>query len=211
MRIAVVQTGKSNLDPVDHTWTPQNIDHDYIVYDDETFPPRINAMTPRLQARLAKMSSWQMSPGYDYYIWIDRSCVFSDPDAIQWFLDQLGDADMAFFKHPDRTTVKEEADYVQERLDKNCPYITPRYGNERMKEQMEVVDPEGQLYATTAFIYKNDTPARDMLTIWWLHNSMYTTEDQLSCAHAIEASGAKVNMIDERYDKNKYIEFVRNK
>jgi hypothetical protein len=214
-KIAIISANLGSFDkPERHVKQDTFGDVDFIIvqeFNDKNFPPRKNSMTPRLQSRLVKMSSWQMLPDYDYYIWVDSSCRLPRKDSAEWFIKQLGDADMAFFKHPDRNTVQEEADYLKKRLAKNCPYITPRYERERLDAQMEVVTPEDQLYATTAFIYKNDTPARDMLTIWWLHTSMYHSIDQLSVTRAIEHSGAKVNMINEDYMNTPYLEFTRVK
>lgn len=189
----------------------QSVDCDFYQFTDENFPPRSKAMTPRLQARIPKMTSWQMRPGYDYYLWVDSSCRLASKDSVKWFLDHLGDADIAVFKHPHRNTVQEEADYLKYRLSINCPYITPRYENERIDDQLAAVDPQAQLYASTAFIYKNDTPARDLLTLWWLHTSLYHSIDQLSLPKAIADSGAKVGVIPDNYLKCEALEYVRNK
>jgi len=187
----------------------QSIDCDYYQYTDENFPPRKNSMTPRLQARICKMFSWQTKPDYDFYIWVDSSCRLAHKDSVKWFLEKLGDEDAVFFKHPHRKTIQEEADYLKERLAKKCPYITPRYEGERIDDQLAVVDPTAELYATTAFAYKNDTQARDLLTVWWLHTSLYHSIDQLSLPNAIEKSGASHNVIPDNYLKCKYLEYMR--
>lgn len=200
--------------PVPHI--KQSVPHDIRVLTDKDFPPRFNSMTPRLQARIPKMTAWQMFPGYEYYIWVDSSCRFPHEDSIKWFIEQLGDKDLAVFKHPNRKTVQEEADYLFERIElekagKKQKYILPRYENERLHEQMAVVDGSAQLFASTAFIYKNDTPAHDALTIWWLHTSLYHSIDQLSLPTALAHSGATYNVIDENYMKCDYLEYTRKK
>lgn len=206
--IAVISANLGGFDnPQPHV--KQSVPYDFHLLTDKNFLPRTNSMTPRLQARIPKMTAWQMFPDYDYYIWVDSSCRLSNKDSVKWFLEQLGDADAAFFRHNKRKTVGEEASYLKKRLAQKCTYITPRYKNERLDDQMAVIDPDGQLYATTAFVYKNDTPARDMLTIWWLHTSLYHSIDQLSLDKAIKDSGAEVNLIDEDYLKCDWIEYVR--
>lgn len=184
------------------------------VFTDENYPPRYNAMTPRMQARLIKMSTWQLLPGYDYYLWIDSSCRLARSDAVDWFIKQLDSADMAFLKHPHRKTVGEEADFLRERLaqekaGKKKKYILPRYDGERLDEQMALVDPHNKLYATTAFIYANNPSSTDMLTIWWLHTSMFHMDEQLSVEHAIRHNNTHVNTINENYLKSTYIQCVR--
>lgn len=194
---------------------PEGIDQiDYWRCSDADFPPRFNSMTPRLQARIVKMMAWQMKPDYDYYLWVDSSCRLPVEDSVKWFLSHLGDADIAVFRHNKRKTVKEEAKYLKDRLvaekqGRKQEYILPRYENERIDDQLTVVNPDAQLFASTAFIMKNDTPARDAMAIWWLNTSLYHSIDQLSLPHAITSSGARVNVIDEDYLKCKYIEYTR--
>lgn len=210
MKILVVSANMGSFDkPVQHE--KQSVECDFYTFTDENFPPRTNSMTPRLQARIPKMFAWQMKPDYDLYLWVDSSCRLAHKDSVKWFIEKLGDKDIAVFKHPHRKTVQEEADYLEERLAKECPYITPRYKNERLYAQLEVVDPKAQLFASTALIYRNDTPAHDLLTIWWLHTSLYHSIDQLSLPQAIEHSGATHNVINESYLKIPYLEYVRNK
>lgn len=210
MRILVVSANLGGFDK-QQEHVKQSVGCDFFVFTDENFPPRFNAMTSRLQARIPKMTSWQMKPDYDYYLWVDSSCRLSSPDSVKWFLEQLGDSDAAFFKHPHRQTIQEEADYLKYRLSINCPYITPRYENERIDDQLAVVDPEASLYASTAFIYRNTQASRDLLTLWWLHTSLYHSIDQLSLSKVIIDSGADVQTIPDNYLKIPYLEYTRNK
>lgn len=215
MNLAIVSANLGNFEKkveIPEQQLPEGIESiHYQVFTDENFPPRHAAMTPRLQARIAKMTSWQMVPGYDYYLWVDGSCRLVGENAAAWFMKQLGDADAAFFQHPHRKTLQDEADYLKERLDKDCPYITPRYAGERLDEQMKVVNPDDRLYATTAFIYKDSQRMRDLLTVWWLHTSLYHSIDQLSLPTAIQHSDARINVIKENYLKIPELEYVRNK
>jgi hypothetical protein len=174
---------------------------------DRQFPPRHKAMTPRLQARIVKMFGWQMHPGYDLYLWVDASTRLSRPDSARWFIEQLGDKDMAFFRHNKRKTIQEEADYLKHRLEIKCPYVTPRYEGEDIDGQLAEVDPQGQLFASTVFIYRPTTGVKEALKAWWLHTSRFHSIDQLSLTEAIK--GGSHNIIDEDYLKCKYLEHTR--
>lgn len=176
---------------------------------DNEFPLRSKSMTPRLQARIVKMHTWQFLPGYDYYLWVDSSCTLPRPDSARWFLNQLGDNDIAVFKHPNRNTVQEEADYVKHRLSINCPYVTPRYENELIDEQLAEVDPDQELYASTAFIFRDSPAVREAMKNWWYHTSRYHSIDQLSFPFVL--SGLKVKVIPDSYTKCAYLEFTRNR
>lgn len=187
----------------------QFVECHYQHFTDENFPPRFNAMTPRLQARIVKMFSWQMAPGYTYYLWVDSSCRLASNNSVRWFLSQLGDKDIALFKHPHRSTVQEEGDYLKQRLAIGCPYITPRYENELIDEQLAEVSPSAELYASTAFIYRDSPEVRAALKEWWHHTSRFHSIDQLSLPWAIR--DLNVRVIPDSYLKTPYLEYVRNK
>ncbi len=208
MKIAVVSANLGSFDkPVTHV--PQSVGCDFYHFTDVTFPRRYNSMTPRLQARIPKMFSWQMAPGYDYYLWVDSSCALLHEDSVKWFLERLGDAEIAVFKHPNRSTIQEEADYLKLRLNINCPYITPRYENELIDEQLAEVDPSLPLFASTAFIYKNTPEMRAALKEWWYHTSRFHSIDQLSLPEALR--GRSVRVIAESYLKVPYLTYVRKR
>lgn len=204
--IAVVTANLGNFEK-QVEYAKQSYPYAFFNFTDRTFAPRLNAMTPRLQARLVKMFHWQMVEGYDTYLWVDSSCSLQDPDSVAWFVAQLGEQDIAVFKHPNRNTVQEEADYLKQRLAKKCPYITPRYKGELIDEQLKEVYPEAELYATTAFIYRNTSEVRKALKEWWYHTSRYHIVDQLSFPFCIRNLNKTV--IQSSYLKIPYLTYIR--
>jgi len=218
MKIALLT---ANLGGFDKT-TPhvkQNIEYDFFRFTDENFPPRHCSMTPRLQARIPKMFGWEMKPDYDIYVWLDSSCILALPDSLEWLIKQLGDSDILVFKHPNRNSIQEEADYIQKRLDMKCPYIIPRYENELIEEQLAVIKQDKDykdenLYASTCVVYKNNEKVQNMMKDWFLHTTRYHSVDQLSfpfvlCQHW--AQGLSINVIEESYLKTPYLKYIRNK
>lgn len=204
----------ANLDYFDKTEPneEQNIPVDYKHWTDLEFPPRFNAMTPRLQARLVKMFAWQMTPGYDFYLWVDSSCRLSRTDSVEWFLEQLGDKDMAVLKHNKRKTVQQEADYLKDRLEleragKKDPYVISRYDGEDIDGALSEVNPNARLFASTAFIYRNNAYTQAAMKEWWYQTSRYHSIDQLSLPHCLE--NLSYNVIDENYLDCKYLEYLR--
>jgi len=193
-------------------YVEQSVPYDFYSFDDTNFPPRVNALTPRLQARIVKMFAHQMVPDHSVYIWLDSSMTMSHKDAISWFIEKLGTAQMAVFKHPNRNTIGEEADYLKKRLDMGCDYITPRYENELIDEQMaEIDDPDMPLYATTAFVYRPNLHVKLALKEWWYHTSRYHSVDQLSLAYALDKYSGyfDVNVITENLFKSPYLSHTR--
>jgi len=218
-KIAVITANTGNFEkPGEHV--KQSLACDFYCFDDKNFPPRFNAMTPRLQARIPKMFGYQMAPNYDYYIWIDSSCILSHKDSVKWFIEHLTDSEtyvhMAVLKHPNRSTIRQEADYLKERLAKDCTYITPRYKAELIDEQMKEIESDKgfvdtNLFATTAFVYKNHKRVYKLLKEWWYHTSRYHIIDQLSLPYAIWKSSCNVRIVDHDYTKSEYMKYVRNK
>ena len=214
MRVAVISVNFGNFDK-EVVHVKQSISCDYFHYTDKNFTRRFNAMTPRLQARLVKLFSWQIVPDYNYYIWVDSSCFLPNKNSVKWFIDNCNGVDMAFFKHPDRNSVQEEADYLEKRLKMKCSYITSRYENEYVKEQMkEIINDknfiDNSLFATTAFIYKNCSKVHDMMKDWWYHTSRYHICEQLSLPYVIFKNNIKIKVIPDNYLKTKYLEYTRN-
>ena len=213
MKIAVITANLGDFDKrIDYE--PQSLPYDFYRFTDENFPPRTNSMTSRLQARIVKMFGWQMVPAHDYYIWVDASCVMSHHDSVKWFIDQCVNVDMAVFKHPHRKTIHQEADYLKARLAKNCRYLTPRYKNELIDEQLAAIDSDKSfsdqnLFASTAFVYRNNSKVQNVMFHWWHHTSRYHSIDQLSLPYVLFKQRCTVRIIPENYLKVPYLKHVR--
>lgn len=213
VKIAVITASLGNFDII-HPYCKQSLPYDYYAFTDKNFPPRFNSMTPRLQARIVKMFGWQMVPLHDYYIWVDASCILSDKDSVKWFLEKCQGVDMAVFKHPNRGTIQEEADYLKERLKINDPYITSRYKNELIDEQLaEIKNNKGfsdqNLFASTAFVYRNIPKVQNVMKEWWYHTSRYHSIDQLSLPYVLMTQRCSVRIVPENYLKIPYLKQVR--
>lgn len=210
-RVAILQANlgafDTPIDPVEqiapvtfHRWT------------DDNFPP-ITGLTPRLQYRIPKLFGWQMLPGYDFYIWLDGVVSFKRDDSAMWYMDQLGDGDMAFFHHPQRHSIKSEVDHIEEHLQQGKPYITPRYKNGLHKEQYaEILTDTGfvddKLWASTTFIYRNTKKVQEALKDWWYYQSRYYTCDQVPLPYVLWKHDINVKDFNEPIYKTGYMSLV---
>lgn len=212
-RVALIQANLGSFDePREHV--PQSVPYDFYYYTDENFPPRFNAMTPRLQARIPKCFGWQMAPGYDYYLWLDGSMTLAHPDAIKYFLTNC--ADLVALRHPRRSTVWKEIRYIQQGMDENSSYLVNRYKNELLDENLAEIwsDPDFKddlLLNSGVFMYRNTLKVRAMLKEWWYHISRYHTVDQFAFTYCIKKSGIDFNVLEDEYDKTKYLSFKKHK
>lgn len=158
------------------------------------------------------MFGWQLKPGYDAYLWVDSSCRLRSKD---WFVEKLGDSDIAVFKHPGRNTVQQEADYLKYRLSiepgkaAKDRYVTMRYKNEDIDGALSEVNPDDPLYASTAFIYRNNKYTQEAMKEWWYHTSRYHSIDQLGFHHAIK--DLAINVIKDKYTDCVGLEYVRTR
>jgi len=217
MKIAILSANLGNFDqtakdPVKQDY-PTGVEKiKFHRLTDNDFPP-ITGLTPRLQYRIPKLFGWQMFPGYDVYIWFDSSCSLQRSDCVQWYLQRLGNADMAFFRHPWRSTMKEEVEHIEKKLSEGNEYIVSRYQNGLHRDMLnEALANEGfrdeHLYASTAFVYRNTYRSREALKQWWFYQSRYFTCDQVALPYALYLSGAMVEKIPENLFKIGYLSLV---
>jgi hypothetical protein len=220
MKIAVLTANLGNFDnpilPVKQDLFNGVDEVVYHRFTDDTFPP-ITGLSPRLQYRIPKLFGWELFPMYDIYLWIDGSMSLPNSKSIIWFVEHLGKADIAFFKHPWRKTMQEEVDHIEEYLQEGNEYITSRYKNGLHKEQYAVALSDDsfiddKLFASTTFIYRNNKRVHEALKVWWFYQSRYYTCDQVNLMYALHkvSNGLYVNVINEHIFKNQYIKLVSN-
>ena len=175
-------------------------------FNDGTFPPRPKAMTSRLQPGLLKMLGWQFVPDRDAYIWVDASRTVHDPYYCAWMLGQLGDADIALYRHPQRKSIVEEAEYMLARMRRpkmrRSRYLISRYEGEWIEEQLAAIQadaayPDDVLYASTAFAYRPTPAVCAALKEWWYYKTRYCLHDQLALPYVVWKFGCRVNVIEE--------------
>jgi hypothetical protein len=216
MKIAILTANLGNFDtPIDPVKQilPNGWVGDFHRFTDENFPP-ITGLTPRFQYRIPKLFGWEMFPEYDAYIWLDGTFSFTRSDCVEWFIQQLGDADAAFFKHPARNSIQEEVDHIEDHLQRGKPYIVSRYKNGLHKEFMTTVKKENPEYkdntllTSTAFIYRNNQVVNEMMYQWWLLQSRYFTCDQIQLPYAIYMTDTKIHKIDEDQYKIPYLSLI---
>lgn len=215
MSLAILQANLGSFDlPVDPV--KQDISTSFHRWDDINFPP-VTGLTPRFQYRIPKYFGWQMFEGYENYLWLDGALTLSSPDSAQWFLEQLGQADIAVFKHPWRSSIEEETNHIENYLtrqqgtNRGQDYIIRRYENGLHKEQLKDIQLDkdyidDHLYTSAAFIYRDSEALRDAFRLLWLHQSRYYTCDQLAFTYALHNLNVKV--IPDNPFKCKYLNHV---
>lgn len=208
-KIAVITASLGGFDKTEPP-VPQSIGYDYFLFTDENFPPRFNAMTPRLQAKIPKFFGWQMVPGYDYYFWIDGNLVLSSPDSLKYFFDNCQDYDIVVLKHPGRPDIRQEVRYTRKGVRQQAKYLIGRYENELLKEQYDVIKADKDfaddlLVCGGVFMYRNTPEVQQMLKEWWYYVSRYIIQDQISFPYILKKSGLRVNVRPDIYNDCPYL------
>jgi hypothetical protein len=215
VKVAVISANLGGYD-TPREWPEQVTEHQvtYVRLHDGNFPPRPLAMTSRLQCGIPKWFGMDFAPkDTDVIIWIDASCV-PTPIAVDWFLEKLGNADIAVFAHPDRKTIREEYEFITRKLSDGNKYLTSRYKGEWLDEQFRFISEEGRpdapLFASTAFVYRIGGYIAAQLESVFLYKARYHLHDQLALAFVLD--GLKgVNVIPDNYLRCPALEYVRNK
>jgi len=175
-----------------------------------TTPLLASNVHSRLQAKYYKLQPHLIPPlmDYDIVIWIDGSATITSPDFVKWVVEELGDDDIALFKHPEnRDCIYQEAEYCMN---------MPKYQGQKVKEQAEyyrsrVYLEHNGLWACGMMVYRmNRFRTEDLLNMWWRENLKWTYQDQLSFPYVKVLSNARVHTIDANIFDNSYIHFNRD-
>lgn len=180
----------------------QTLEFDFINLDNNSFPLRPNAMHPRLCGKIPKMMAWELYSDYDIYIWVDAPFSFNKETSLEWYISQLGDKQAAFFEHPQRKTVGEELEFMETLMKQGNEYLLSRYKGEPMRKQYEYYINQGfiddNLFACTSFIYSKDLVKNreyNIMKEWFLHNCMWSVQDQLSLPYLLQKFKVDYNII----------------
>lgn len=197
-----------------HPHAPQDLPNlDFHLFTDNNFPPRSRSLSPRLQARIPKMFGYDLLPDYDRYIWLDSSFRLCHQKSARALVDGLEHADFTFYAHPRRSSIQEEADHIQRRIELGSRYLTDRYKGEDIEGQLAAVsDPDytdDVLYASMVFAYRPTPRVRHLLTSWWVHTSRFHSVDQLALPYLLWFHGCSVSVLRGDPYHSPWIEYTR--
>jgi hypothetical protein len=202
MKIAVITAnigGSSN-----NTICKQTVKCDIYKLDNSNFHSRKNAMHPRLVGKIPKMLGWELYPDYDYYIWIDNSFSIRKETSIEWLINQLGNTEIALFKHPNRSSIKEEFDFMHYQMVRGDQYLIQRYSGEPMEEQISKYYQnesfiDNKLFACGCFVYSQKLveSSQNLMKDWFYHNCIWSVQDQLSLPYLLQKYKTNYNTIEK--------------
>lgn len=136
--------------------------------------------------------------GDEDIIWLDGSYRIYNKGFENKVIELLGDNDFMVTRHRDRKTLKEEYDFILNRLKaKGHTYLKVRYGNEDWATEMEAFkDGMGAELVHPAFFTARKS-TKDFMSEWWELILKYTIFDQSQLTYMLyKQNKLKVKIID---------------
>jgi len=155
IKIAIITANVGGVDevkPIPH----QTIAYDYYYFDETNLPENVilsgdNAFI----SKYPKLMTHKLLPDYDIYIWIDGRVEVTSPNFIESMINGLGDVRMT--RHPQRQTIQEEFDFIDNLFEQKDEYVCSRYKQEDIAKQKEIItNPDAALYACGVFARRNN-------------------------------------------------------
>ncbi len=144
---------------------------------------------PRLAAKFPKCCPWEFADA-DLFVWLDGSIV---PDArlVEQMIDDLGDGDVAFHPHPDRSSIVAEA---------SASLPLRKYRGHDVIGQVEAYVDAGHpddwgLWAAGLFIMRDSVRVRQFGQSWLDEIHRWTVQDQLSLPVVLRRCGLDVRSL----------------
>jgi len=148
----------------------------------------------------------------EFIVWMDGNLELkADPHEL---VKLLGDKDFAFFKHPGRTCLYQEAEACVE-----YGKVDPRVVAEQIKEYAKEEFPVGAgLSEMTCFVRRNNPKTNLLFEQWWADICRYSHRDQVSFPKVFK--GQKWNVIpgsvaylegNENFVGNEYFDYKKHK
>lgn len=145
---------------------------------------------PRYAGKRAKYLPFEFTDA-DTLVWIDGRVQVVSPSFVPWLIDQMGDKDMAIYRHPMRTSILTEAEA--------CLVENPaKYGGQPMIEQARSYLTDGyvddRLWQTTFFALRRNDRTEAMGKRWMEEQDRYPTclLDQIPLPPVIAECGVQV-------------------
>lgn len=192
MKVAVVSAIFGNYD--EPVFVEQSIPCEYVLVTDgkgslhagwDYQVVDIGALNPRLAGKFPKCRPWEYADA-DVFVWMDGS-ILPDPGLVEWLIGQLGDGDVGFFRHHDRSSIRSEAQFSS---------MLRKYPEHDVLAQVDsYVDcgfPDGWgLWSAGLYVWRNGPVVRQMGQMWLDEICRWSVQDQLSLPVVLHRCGVR--------------------
>lgn len=194
MKIAVITANFGGFDTVKQL-PEQDIDFDRYYFTEQNSPYPFHTIDSRLRAKVFKIMCHKVLPDYDMYVWLDGNVQVNSPSLVSMLVNSC--EDFVIQKHPDRSTIYEEAEFIIGGIENNYRYLKARYNPEAIKKEIDWIGPGlTGLYACGIFARRNTPEINAACEQWYLDNVLFANFDQIAFVNRVHKHNLKVATID---------------
>ncbi|WP_094556971.1 glycosyltransferase domain-containing protein [Synechococcus sp. 1G10] len=156
-------------------------------------------MHPRLKAKIPKMLEWRRAYA-DWYVWMDSSVRLKENIDIPHEIIKIANGKpLCLFRHTRLSSIQEEAVAIQQAISQGVDYHIRRYSGEPLIDQVKSYlndksFSDTKLFQMTFFAYHKS--AAPLMQEWFLHNCIWSIEDQISFPYVLNKSGLQYSCFE---------------
>lgn len=194
--------------PIDEVVVVGDYEIRFVTHTDDTSFIAKKSMHPRMYGKIDKMMSWDLYPGYDYYVWKDSRIFFISADHVVDFVESLV-GDVGFFNHRFNGSIQKELEHIKE--NRSLKYISSRYDVDLIEAQVnkylsDGIDQkyhfEGGLFCYSKSLIEDRQS--NLMKSWFCETMMWSENDQISLPYAIWSFGITPHVYSGNVLKNKW-------
>lgn len=213
MALITANIGKSSLFEPWRNWAEQDYECDEYRYGRgfiEQLPFPLPNLNDRLVSKYVKIMTHRFLPNYDAYVWVDSSVEIVSNEFVSYMIKSLRDRDVVICEHPDRNNVFTELEYIAKSIEDGKEYLTKRYANEPIDEEMTFyknneITREHGLLITRFFARRNTRLVNEAFNDWWMRVLEFMNFDQAMLTYIWERHALSINCNNYHDTVNKYL------
>ncbi len=182
-------------------------------YSERTVDYPWMGLAPRLRAKYFKCQMHRLDLNDRWFVWADNSLQFHSLEFLKDIVDRLSTLSpkrrAMFIAHPDRGTVREEYEFLLDRMANHDGYLIDRYGLDNLHGLMQQVDGRRKLLCGGFFVIENGPFMQAFLNDWWDMILRYGVMDQLSLPEALAKNGIEPELLPVYLYRNEYFEWQK--
>ncbi len=168
--------------------------------------PRLFPNDTNRSAKFFKVFPHKVLPDYEYSFWIDARTYIKDENIFKKTVNLLKDNNLAIFKHPERTSIYDEAktciDWGKDKAEIINPQIE-KYKKDGYLDQVRLI--------AGTFIFRRHH-SRDVIKFeegWWKEILKHSKRDQISFPYIAWKTKLKFNVIEKDTNNNNLVGVLR--
>lgn len=178
-------------------------------YTDKNSPSRHLAFHPRLKSKVPKMLEWRHIDA-DWYVWLDSSVRIISDTITDDILALAGPNKLCLFRHPERTSIQAEANFVLTEIGNGNPYVVSRYSGEPIMKQVNTYIQDQSFLDTSLFwmgFFAYHSSQKALMQEWFMQNILWSVQDQISFPYVLAKSSMRYSLFPGDVFNNNFVKW----